>query len=498
MQLSDQLIFEYLSKKRPFQRRGPRNGLEGLRRPILFFPGMQPEDGRCYVARGGDLAETAFAPAHCCFILTGAPAAGSAAGAALLWTPETIEPGLLLNEVQEIFDRFGDWEDRLHRCIESGSGLQSLLELSQPLFGENYLVVLNRNYRVLASTSGRENKTELMPAEVLSGLKRDPAFVKLMASGKSTFLYIGKYIDHNILFSKISVRKELWAILTLSETNAPITPGQQLLVRHLAKAILDYYRQYVHFFVQGDLVAQSVLSRLIDGECEAEDVFQNLMKGLDWDPEAEFKVCYIPISEADKRIGSVQYVCHQIELLLQYVVAFEYSTDIVVLINHTKMSAAAAESTAQFDLFLRNSSLKAGLSRPFSGLSQLREYYAQAVAALRFGAKVPGDGVIFQFEGVVLDYILDILSSRLSPESICDRGLLALRELDRSRGTSYLRTLSVYYDTGMNATHSAKALFINRSTFLERMTRIRKYVDTDIDATPGRLYLMLCLKLLGY
>jgi hypothetical protein len=314
------------------------------------------------------------------------------------------------------------------------------------------------------------------------------------------FLYKRKYINHDILFYKICMQGELWAILTLSETEQPISQGQQLLAAHLVQAILRYYQWHIHFSEQENIAAQVVLSGMLrDEPCEADNL-HTLMKNLDWEAQASFQVYYVPTNQVDKQIGSVRHLCRRIEFLMHYAVAFEYETDVVVLLNITKLENFMVDWKEQFQSFLRGCALYAGASKIFNHIAQLRDYYEQAKAALRIGLRGKGGRTIHihPFENVALEYMISNLAGTISPETICDPGLLQLREQDRSKGTMYLKTLDVFFSTGMNATHSAQQLFVNRSTFLERMARIRRLLHTDLEDGDGRLYLMLCLKLLGY
>ena len=57
---------------------------------------------------------------------------------------------------------------------------------------------------------------------------------------------------------------------------------------------------------------------------------------------------------------------------------------------------------------------------------------------------------------------------------------------------NYFRTVA---RTG-NISQAARELYINRSTFLERMARIWKFLNVDQEDYDTRLYLMLCLRLL--
>ena len=88
------------------------------------------------------------------------------------------------------------------------------------------------------------------------------------------------------------------------------------------------------------------------------------------------------------------------------------------------------------------------------------------------------------------------ISSDIYPETLCPDELLKLRDIDKEKGSQYLQTLYVYFRTGMNASRTAKEMFINRSTLLERLGKIWRLLDIDPEDYESRLYLMICLEIL--
>ena len=59
-----------------------------------------------------------------------------------------------------------------------------------------------------------------------------------------------------------------------------------------------------------------------------------------------------------------------------------------------------------------------------------------------------------------------------------------------------MKTLRVYLEHNLNTVQSAKALFIHRSTFLYRLERIKRILETDLEDPDELFYLNLSFRLL--
>ena len=59
-----------------------------------------------------------------------------------------------------------------------------------------------------------------------------------------------------------------------------------------------------------------------------------------------------------------------------------------------------------------------------------------------------------------------------------------------------MQTLRTYLENHLNAVQSAKDLFIHRSTFLYRLDKIKKIMETELDDSDELLYLLLSFRLL--
>ena len=75
-------------------------------------------------------------------------------------------------------------------------------------------------------------------------------------------------------------------------------------------------------------------------------------------------------------------------------------------------------------------------------------------------------------------------------------GFRRLVEHDKTSNVSYVETLRTYLEKNMSITKTTASLYINRSTFLERIARIKRELGVDLQTPDERLRLEILLKAL--
>ena len=500
MYLNSSLLFEELQKTFPVKRTGPVLHDEHLHPPLLYREGMELFPDQIYIGPGDRFDEDTVPPVRCCVISVGEPPEKYLRSqAACIIVDGPLEVDVLLNQVQTIFEVFRNWELQLEDMVHQNCGIQEILNKSQPFFPGNFFLILDVNYRVLATTTEHNyvmDQNGCTPASVLTRFKKDPEYTR-MRYHKGAFLYRGLYFDHDILTHHIFINDELCGTFTLTEKESPITDGRWTLFERLARIVNRFYQQRFYLLHSTALQPTAVFSQLLNGEIVSSLDLGRSLKSVGWNIEDEYVACFISIHESDKKIRSAAYLCQQLESILIYALAMEHQTDIVVILNASRIASKASHSQETFRAFLTESMLQAGVSRPFHDMMQLKNYYHQAKAAVTVGVGIDPSRPIYRFNDYLMTYMLNNIPGDIEADSLCPEGLLVMREMDRQRGSAYLRTLDTYFRTGCNATQSAKDLYVNRSTFLERMAKIWKMLDADPDDYDTRLYLMLCLRLLA-
>lgn len=73
-------------------------------------------------------------------------------------------------------------------------------------------------------------------------------------------------------------------------------------------------------------------------------------------------------------------------------------------------------------------------------------------------------------------------------------GMRRLKQHDEKSPVSYIETLRTYLDCNMSVTKTTAKLYVNRSTLIERLTRIKRELNCDLEDPEERLRIQILLK----
>jgi DNA-binding PucR family transcriptional regulator len=145
---------------------------------------------------------------------------------------------------------------------------------------------------------------------------------------------------------------------------------------------------------------------------------------------------------------------------------------------------------------LKKINLTAGVSYPFSNPAMARLYYRQACVALELGSANNPEMSYYPFHDYALLYMTLHCMGEFPLELLFTNGIRRLLEHDLASQANYIATLRTYLNNNMNITRTAEDLFLHRSTLLERLKRIEKLLQTDLEDPDQRLRLLITLKIM--
>ena len=108
------------------------------------------------------------------------------------------------------------------------------------------------------------------------------------------------------------------------------------------------------------------------------------------------------------------------------------------------------------------------------------------------------DDLLYRFDDHLLQYMVQQCSGEFPPEMLLSEGIRKLLEHDRQTQVSYIETLRVYLDNNMNLSKASAAMYIHKSSFLARITKIREILGMDLDDPEGRLLVNIMLRQISY
>ncbi|MBC7812415.1 MAG: helix-turn-helix domain-containing protein [Burkholderiales bacterium] len=139
----------------------------------------------------------------------------------------------------------------------------------------------------------------------------------------------------------------------------------------------------------------------------------------------------------------------------------------------------------------------AGISRPSSGLSALREAYREAKDSVSISHEL-GDRESTTFYGDLKLYQLLLALKERNLEHMRrfnEEALGPLLEHDERKQGDLIRTLNGFFEANGNLAKAATDLDVHRNTLVYRLERISELTGLDLDDADNRLILHLALKI---
>lgn len=458
-----------------------------MARPKFWLPDSSLESGRLYIA-----------PPHT------NPNAFSKlpATSAILITKQ---PEILLNRLQDLYDRCETWEDSLKTAASTGD-LRELLDEIEAILG-NPILLHKSNYSIVACSSEIFSNPTLialrgshLPYDYVNTLKRDPQFEQFEAA-TTPFFYNNPATKTPALGVNLFLEPDVSYRLTAIPLLQPLAESDRFLLTLCAGYVSQVVKNTVIAGRSTDPSGRR--ERLIElfrtgVENENADltVLEEGFSSLGWQTGHQYCCLSIRIGTPDYLTHTAELLCNQLESLLPSSCVFSQLGTIAVFLNLTLAGNSIRELLEKCVYFFRDNDLRLGVSNPFTGFHELRNHHKQSLIAVDFASRPQAFLWTQYFSDVVLEYILEQSNRELPLHLICSQQILQIKQYDAEHQTDFYSTLECYMKNKFNAVQTAKELQIHRSTFLYRMERLQNLFGLDLNQRDSLLYILLSMKML--
>jgi len=495
MNLSARILSEQLSKNILFSQFDGFVDELILNRPEHYVDQTELKKNNLYIAEASKLPCYIYAEAGSCLICVGKPDEKYLAqNFSIICVSGNIF--FVFNQVQKIFDKYAMWDQTMQKCINSNLDLQNIVDKSEEIF-ENPLYLSDADYFVIAESKKNplNIKAMFIPHNTMINLKKDKKYEEMWKCGAPV---ISQHEDSKYRHLSIIIKSHgrLAICISIMEYNITFRYSDAALLKHLSYYVSLYYEQNLLVNEDSKTSLHYLIKQKLNDNYVSEQDIERALGPFNWNIDQRYCVSYIELSKKDIRFNMVKYLCIQIEKIFNQACVFEYSNNIVLVINYSIITDLN-KTEDSIRSFLQSSSLKLGISRQFTNLSYVKNYYLQAKEAVDIGKKTEAGLNYFKFEDYFLDYMIKNSCGTLLPESLCANGLMEMAEYDKIHNTQYIATLKTYFTEKFNATHAAKKLYIHRTTFLDRLEKIKYFLNMDLNDYRACLYLMLVLEIMN-
>lgn len=488
MKLNADILFYDLKDFFQAELSGESNPKLTLDRPRLYTEGMVfLQSDHAYVVQNDELPEGMQAePGAVVICCGGMPSQRLARQCTCILIKDEVRVPAVLNCLQDIYNRYDEWENGLHRVLHSTADLQAIVDLSMPIFG-NYISIIDRKYHVLArgqvmKDRGEEAYIHVAVEDLLEHLRQH----KGSRYSEEPFFSVGE--DENIrLHIDLLEEDTFLANLSVCYEQKEVTSRDTALAVYLAKWLKMALKKLNTGRKERNGILKELLWNLLNRKAVEEEQLKRFTQGEDG------YICVkMQLDQQFHRISG-SYVCGLIEDSAPGSVSMIFEDAVVSFID-LKQYENKSEAVLNLKEFIQITSQQAGISCVCYDLTYAWYYYRQADIALERGVRFQENGNYYYFSHYMLSYLLEKGQGEFPLEVLLTDGIRRLLRHDADSETDYIHTLRVYLNNNMNVVQTAKKLYIHRSTLMTRLKRIHMLLLMDLEDPDQRLLLQILLK----
>lgn len=419
-----------------------------------------------------------------------------------------VDPALsvlaIYQEIQRIFLEFEELDQEMNHLLRQDASLNK--------FGDTILkyvcnpISLHSEDLRLLFYSERKKPRKLRiysdeqlnaypPDDDIEELKVDREF-NAAADSTEPSLFYSKQKGNRSLYHNIRIDGIYVARLIFVETDRPLRSGDYALILYLADFITYMIDRKQLTLNNHPRFLDECIMELIKGkEPESRRLYAALHE-LSWEPDDNFLCITVAASQYDIKTRVITSVALRIENALPGCISIINEDSILVICNLRKSSLPKEELLQKLVYILREGMMKAGISREFSSVLLLRDFYQQTLAALTMGKKKDPMFWTYRFESYALTYLLQNGQSNWCPEALMPSGLRKLMKYDRENNRQFTNSLKIYLREDRHIANTIRKLYMQRATFLYQLKRIQEISGLHLDNPDIRLELLIVFKLL--
>lgn len=478
-----------------------------LGRPVLLTDQKVLKSHTLYIVRAASIPASLRFEKHSALITIGMPADHIIKKTDnLIVYKESADLLDLFNQISRVYDFFDDWEKKLlsipfHSLTKNM--YQQALDISADVF-ENGISLMNNTFSIVF-----ENETNLqyagyhrtgsgqdyvMPSDMISFFKYDKEYQKIV-NEREVFYYDGDVLPHRVLCKNIFLNETFLFRIILTECIRPFRKSDELLLEFLS----GFFVRFLQQSLLQNPTARDGLSKLLTEFIETgksnHKALESELQKLSWRPSHTYRIASVHASSGDLAISSLTYFSFEVMRSFPGTYAFQYQDQIIMLINETRAGSIERYSNG-LSVFVRENNFRVGISNFMDDVYAIQTMYRQAETALMIGLSEKPMEWIHRFSNYTLQYIYNLLTSNSDLGQLYSPIYYRLERYDKENGSSYLETLRVYLNCNMNAVQAAKELFIQRSTMIYRLKRIREIAENDLEDRDDLLHLYLTFSII--
>lgn len=412
---------------------------------------------------------------------------------------------MAFNILNHILEKFQEWETAMLDVLYRKYSFQDMVDLTGEIAGLP-IALLDTNFRYIAYSKGSDiymdkyvTSDNYLTPETIALLQKSSDFAGQEQRHEAFVMNaVEPLVCKNLFFEGTYVGR----LSVILRNEVEDQEYYKALFDQAVPFMEELYAQYNSFenVSRQYRDAHRFLLSILTRQPADKRQFDEVMKTLGALEQDKWRIIVLTPGNQMSSMYSSSFICSEIEHRIPGSYVIILNEQIVALFNESLYGRRdGAECFEKWAEVLRVIHFEASVSRSFSTVTDFEKVYfawQQAVYTEQKTGRLADSSVRF-FAPYALDYLADYGGRGTIFEQICHPALIQLRGYDRLHSTSYIQTLYAYLSCNMNAVQTARTLYIHRSSFINRMQRIREMVPLELEDPDERLYLNLSFKIFG-
>lgn len=408
----------------------------------------------------------------------------------------------LINALQEIFQEFYDWRTTMENLFHQQADFVTILNtLEQTYDMISILVDKNLKYIAMSDSFSLYNdwvgETGIMPLELVNELMTDVPFRNAIHRNKAA-IYRNENFKSVSYYYNIKINGQYEARLLISNKIHTDFYGGLALVEYIGKnltKILGYHNEEK----EQEIVLYefyNLVKDLLHGMPKTTEEIRQYLSIRGWERTHTYQIYLFQFIKEENATVTKRYYQTEIERIFKNCCVFTEEEKFCCIQNLSLTPSDAWDTHQAVSVFLRENLCKTGISQQFTDLALLHQYYLEAENALSLGLNSQSTSWYYQFEEMMLPYILHQAALELDAHQLYHPAIRTLIQYDQKENSEMVRTVYEYMKHRYNVTQTAQTLFIHRTSMLFRLQRIEILTGIDWDNWEERLHLALTFELM--
>ena len=432
----------------------------------------------------------------------------------LIWLTEETNFFTLYNSIQALFLEDRDLSAATRKLLAahfSNQGLQYLIEEAAAILG-NPIVVVDASYRYIANHVGlapdddspfaqtikRELSNEMVLDEAVAYI-RDSHIDSEIARHKGPFVRFDEHLGFNTMTQAVMVRGICVAHILMVEYNRAFTElDREVFIRLGNFTSQELQKSELWGPTTGEM-GSYFLENLINDSSPSAAVTNRRLKALNFNPKPLlFVFCFHAPGEGLSQIQA-ERIAAQLSPVLHHSLYTRHHQQLVAIISRDLDEGISERTELKVRDVASLNGLTVGVSNAFRSLTDTRQAYQQARAAIRYGnfaSSLIDDGGYYRYSDYAYLHMMSLAGRRTNLLQLCQPALLDLLEYDEVHGGELMDTLFCYLQVAGSTTRASAMLTLHKNTMLYRLGRIREVLGMNLTSGEELFNLQVSFRIL--